>query len=271
MIVDLAIFIIAIGFYSVFVEPYWIKKTRLSLDLGKSGKKIRVVLISDLHLSLLKGSRFLTKIVEAVNLEQPAIVLMAGDFVEDSDKYISGLSKFKNLNGVKLAVLGNHDYAIKTEEITSNFNRDLGEKVCTALTQAGVKVLKNQSYTFENIVDILGLEELWTGQADLKKAYSSVSESPHPKILLVHNPDEANLISVEKINVVMAGHTHAGQIRLPLIGPIGRIPTKLGQHYDKGFFKVGGHDLFISSGLGESGLQVRSFNRPEVVIFEINL
>ena len=87
----------------------------------------------------------------------------------------------------------------------------------------------------------------------------------------MHNPDAVSDFTDEKVDLVLAAHTHGGQIRLPFLGPIGKIPTKLGQLYDKGFFDINGYKTFITSGLGTSGPRARLFNHPEVVILEVKI
>jgi len=84
------------------------------------------------------------------------------------------------------------------------------------------------------------------------------------KILLVHNPDATPLAETRGIDLVLAGHTHAGQIRLPYIGAVPHLPITIGQQFDKGYFPFGQTRLFITPGVGESTARARFFDPPEI-------
>jgi predicted MPP superfamily phosphohydrolase len=71
-------------------------------------------------------------------------------------------------------------------------------------------------------------------------------------------------------DLILTGHTHGGQIRLPLIGSLAPIPTNLGRAYDMGLFNISGGQMFISRGIGESGTRARLFCRPEISILNVN-
>ena len=85
----------------------------------------------------------------------------------------------------------------------------------------------------------------------------------------MHNPDPADRAEYNGVDLMISGHTHGGQVRLPFIGPSVPLPTTLGQQYDQGFFPYGKMSLFITSGVGESTVRARLFNPPEIVQLEV--
>ena len=91
-----------------------------------------------------------------------------------------------------------------------------------------------------------------------------------PIILIAHNPDAILYSNADRADLVIAGHTHGGQIRLPWIGSIARIPTILGNDYDKGLFEYGDQQLFITSGVSETGPRARLFNPPVISVLTIS-
>ena len=85
-----------------------------------------------------------------------------------------------------------------------------------------------------------------------------------------HNPDAVlSEITVEKADLVLSGHTHGGQIRLPWLGSISGMPNILGREYDLGLFDYQGTNLLISAGLGETGPRARLFNPPEIILLNL--
>jgi predicted MPP superfamily phosphohydrolase len=169
------------------------------------------------------------------------------------------------------AVWGNHDIVYKTSE---NYIIDRTQELRNLFTQAGILILENESIIFEkkgNLpITLIGLDELWAHRINTDKAYEDIS-SDNPIITITHNPDSIKIITKEKRknNLMVAGHTHGGQIRLPFIGPIVPLPTTLGRNYDKGLKSYENNNLFITSGIGEMGTRARLFNPPQIDIINL--
>jgi predicted MPP superfamily phosphohydrolase len=104
---------------------------------------------------------------------------------------------------------------------------------------------------------------------DYKKAVANI-DATAPQIVLSHTPDII-LKNIASADLILSGHTHGGQIRLPGIGAIPEIPTFLGRQYDEGLFNLGDQQLFITRGVGESGTRARLFCPPEISILTIDL
>lgn len=242
---------------------------------------LRVALVSDFHLGPYKQRGFATKVVKKIMALKPDIILIAGDFLAEDKKYVSFLEPLKNLSaplGV-YAVLGNHDYD-DTITLLSEEGKARSKAVTETLEVAGVealinegKILKHDGHEFI----LIGTDDIWTGYADIQKAFKSEgavalqTQHPLPSILLSHNADIVERAEKLGVNLVLAGHTHGGQIRLPFLGSVPKIPHALGNKYDRGLFDFGETQLFITSGLAETGPRARLLVPPEVALLEIKL
>jgi len=214
-------------------------------------------LISDLHLGQYKGSTHFKRVVEKLNELNPNFVLIAGDFVysidpkEIDDKF----APFADLNMPVYAVLGNHDMAPAGELLDSSLSEILSEYRVTWIDNISV---------IQDDVQILGVGELWNDEADLS-VFEEVEEDL-TNLVVVHNPDAAYLFPEKSVDLVLAGHTHGGQIRIPYIYKW-VVPTKYDWGKAQGSYEILGNSLFITSGLGEIGLPLRLFNPPEIIHF----
>lgn len=269
-------------FYGSFIESNKLAIESRTVKLSDSAShSIRAAVISDLHVGRYKKDGWANRVADEIMRLSPDVIFMAGDFVFDDAyqaKFLYPLAKLKAKYGV-FAILGNHDYGNDKKADDGSVYIDTTDTervdaITQALQQAGIKILVNSG---EKIsvdgapVYILGTDELWTRRANVKKAIESfgTTTAPYPNILLTHNPDIVKTAQAEGLNLVIAGHTHGGQIRLPWIGPVPPIPDRLGRKYDRGLFEFGKTQLFITSGLGEIGPRARLFNPPEIALLDI--
>lgn len=266
--------IIAFGVISFgsFVEPQLITVRHQHVEITPNPSRVlHAILISDTHVGPYKGERFFKRVVDTITEIHPDLILVAGDFTESKSEQISNLSPLANLTAVypTYAVLGNHDYRLGMD--TDPVDEENAAEIERVLLEYGVQLLKNEGILLdEKRLWIAGTDELWTGQADIQAALARRPLLETPTILISHNPDIVREISpAQHIELVVAGHTHGGQIRLPLIGPVPPIPDQLGRAYDRGLFDYKGSKLFITSGIGESGPRARLFNPPEIVVLTI--
>lgn len=265
-------------FYGSFIEPRLIVINQKTVQLGKNPTQtMRAAFISDMHLGPYKQADFAQKIVERISSLKPDIVFLLGDFVYGDESEAQYLVPLKNLQaplGV-FAVLGNHDYGDDSSFIKLGAKEEArAKKIHETLEGLGVKVLvgAGQKITFKGKdIFILGIDDIWTKRAGVNAALKSIdqTQSPHPSILMSHNPDSIKAAEKLEVDLVLSGHTHGGQVRLPLLGPVPPLPTALGRKYDKGLFQFGKTQLFITSGIGESGARARLFDTPEIVLMEI--
>ncbi len=272
-------------FYGSFIEPRRIVVTEQTITLrqaqddAQSTETVRVVLISDLHLGPYKQEAWTKKVVEKIQRLSPDLVVIDGDFLLEEPSHPEYLAPLKDLHakyGI-YGVLGNHDY--HEDELSQLINKpfDGNERVqgiVKTLMNAGVQMLKNQSVEIVLLSGkkflLGGVDEYWTGRADTVKTFRG-KNAALPKILVAHNPDVIWQAASQHVELMLAAHTHGGQIRLPFLGPVPNLPDALGRKYDRGLFRFDKTQLFITSGLGETGPRARLLVPPEIVLLNIEL
>lgn len=280
-----------IAIYGSFIEPWKISvmeyQAKNIIPSLPGGTDIKIALIADFHLGPYKGRRFVEKTVKKLNELDPDLILIAGDFVfvKDINAIPGIMEEFSPLKELSpplgmYAVLGNHDHGETRPEIAGVEGKNRAGLVIHGLEKTGVKVLVNESTVITQdgvpLFELGGLAEVWTGRADIKRTFG---ENPGgnslPRVLLAHNPDTVLMDNICDTDLVLAGHTHGGQIRLPYWGPIPRIPDLLGKAFDQGYFPgtnecgkngtIPARPLLITRGIGESGPRARLFAEPEIV------
>jgi len=254
-------------FYGSFVEPRFISNHNYAVQLNEpsgAGHMLKAVVIADLHVGPYKGDGWIEKIVAKTNALEPDFVFLVGDYVFNDSSQISECQPFEDLEakyGV-YAITGNHDYMDDNIKFIVN-----------TMEGWGIRFLENENVTLrtnEGTFTLVGINDLWF-DADMDEAFSDVGSSV-PVILLAHNPDVILDSLSEKADLIISGHTHGGQIRLPLVGSVAPIPDQLGRAYDRGAYQLDeGNVLIISQGLGETGARARLFNPPELTVIEIGL
>lgn len=250
---------------SVLLEPRHVvveRKTIAINDLPDAFDGFRICQITDVHHGPFTGLGFIKEVVEKVNSLNPGLVVLTGDYVDHSSKYIvpavSALCRLKSSNGV-LAVLGNHDHwmdANLTQEVFNRYN---------------VPVITNSHKLIEikdKAICVAGVGDLMEDSQDLKAAFYGVP-ADIPRILLSHNPDYAeSMPASERVDLVLAGHTHGGQVRMPFsIAPI--TMSRYGQKYAGGLVRSASRQVYVSRGIGVVGLPVRFNCPPEITIITL--
>ncbi|MBE7709800.1 MAG: metallophosphoesterase [Cyanobacteria bacterium SIG32] len=251
--------ILTLGIYSVFVEPNKLEITNYTIQ-DESLQGIKIVFASDFHIKPNQQKR-LEKIVELINLQNPDLVLSAGDFVCGHLKHTTmppediakGLGKVKSKYGF-YTTLGNHDLWHDTEEFTKN----LEANNIKVLNNANKKIIVNGKTIY-----IAGIQY----QPSMIQISNAIDNTQKPTIMLTHSPDEFKKIPQDYVNLILAGHTHGGQIRIPFIGPL-FTASSYGDKYAKGFIEEDGKKMITTTGIGTSILPIRFNCPPEIVIIE---
>jgi uncharacterized protein len=247
-------------FYGSLIEPRLLTVKEYPVALGSSSDRLRIAVITDPHLGIFKGREWLDKVVDRVNALDPDLVIVGGDIAANA----AGLEELEPLKRMKsrlgnYAVLGNYDYQTGAVEVRKR------------IESYGVEVLTNESVPIDiggKKVSLIGLDDFWYGRPDWDRALAGIPDDA-VRILVSHNPDVAPQAEADGIELTIAGHTHGGQIRLPFIGPLTRLPVLIGQRFDKGLFNFGPMRLFISPGVGESGARARLFCPPEISLLSV--
>jgi len=248
-----------------FIEPYLVeeKKTYITNDkIPGNFKNFKILFISDIHHGVVYSKARVQALVKRINDQNPDIILLGGDYV-DQKKYISSLfselKKFKSKHGV-YGVLGNHDHGSDPKEIIS------------AMKEAGITCLNNRAIWLSigiNRIRIGGVGDFWRDTPDITPIIKDVKKEF--VILLSHNPDYAEEIKTGKIDLVLSGHTHGGQGTIfGLWAPF--IPSIYGQKYRTGLIKAPRTKVLVSNGIGNVAccIPIRFFARPQINIIYLN-
>ena len=221
---------------------------------------LRVVQISEVHHSSFLSAERIREIVVEVNALGGDVVVLTGDYVSYSPYYIAGAAEA--LGGLEAplgvyAVLGNHDFWNNANEMAA------------ALEREGIVVLRNANTRLEvrgETIVMAGIDDLSVGAADLGRALCG-ADARSVRLLLSHNPGIIRRAALEAADLVLAGHTHAGQVHVPLIG----APSVYGypKQLVSGLTRVGATQIYVNRGLGTVIVPVRVGSLPEVTVFTL--
>ena len=245
------------GLYATWLEPQWIVVESVELRLKRLPPALdgfRLAQLTDLHYDTTPGEA-LTAAVDAANQLNADLIVMTGDYLSRSldhfDVCAREVGRLRARHGV-IGTLGNHDWWVDAP--VSN----------KALEAQGVSILINQSVPIERDgarLWIVGVDSVWEGHDDIEWALRGVP-SDEAKVLLVHEPDFADVAEQYPIDLQLSGHTHGGQVRLPFVGAL-TLPRH-GRKYPMGLRRVGSMYEYTSRGVGVVRPAVRFNCRPEV-------
>ena len=246
-------------------EKGWFETTRLCLKLPYLNPEFtgfRVVQISDFHIGTWTDRKKLDQVIGHVNLLQPDLVAMTGDFVTFTpDKYesdlVGALSSIRAEHG-SIAVLGNHDHWADPKIVRR------------ILDKSGVKELRNSILTLQrgkSRLHFAGVDDIMEDFDDLRSVLKQIP-SDGAAILLAHEPDFADSSAASgRFDLQLSGHTHGGQVSFPHFGPL--ILPRYGRKYPSGYYQVDGMQLYTNRGIGTAELQFR-YNCPaEITLIEL--
>lgn len=231
---------------AVALEPAWLKVSRLALP--GSGPTCRFVHISDLHHRGDIG--FTENILAAIHKEQPEFVCFSGDLIDTPGRLAEALEFIRAMGVPVFGVPGNHDHFS---------SRSFKSHQRAFAATGGAWLMNGSILSPDRSTEIVGLD-----------GFPSASLPPLRtlrRIVITHYPIVADMLSGEQATLVLAGHSHGGQVRLPFIGPL-FLPGGVGP-YDLGLFTTRSGPLYVSAGLGTSMVPVRFDCRPEITLFEI--
>lgn len=257
--------------YSGEIARHWIEITHLSVQLPKLPTAFdgyHIAQLSDIHLDGFTEPYFLREAIDHINRLHPDAVFLTGDFVTrellpQNWSIPAAWRCAEILEGLtcpqRFAILGNHDVAVSPSAVTE------------ALTHSGVTVLRNDFTSIDRGASrmwLAGLDDPVEGSPNIDRAIpESIRErAEEPILLMCHAPDFVDDLlkhpAGSAVQMMLSGHTHGGQIRLPYVPPLG-LPD-LGKKYVEGLFHLQGLQLYVNRGLGAVGLPFRLNCPPEI-------
>lgn len=265
-----------LALYAGEFERHWLEVVKKDIGLrGLSAEfdGLTIAQLSDIHLDEFTEPFLLREAIDAVNQANPDMVLLTGDYVSaqvlpqkltvdavwQCSKLLSSLQCKQ-----RYAVFGNHDIFAGEEHV--------GE----ALKYHGMTVLRNAYVPIErgaSRIWLSGLDDPCEGQPDADLAIPARirNQANEPVILMCHAPDYVDQLRMhsagQAVSLVLSGHTHGGQIQLPVIGPLWLPPG--GRKYVQGLFHLGTTQLYVNRGIGSVGAPFRFNCRPEITVFTL--
>lgn len=223
---------------------------------------LRIAFLTDLHHGPYTDLPFVTSAVRATLALNPDLILLGGDYCLREAKYIRPVfDVLKSLSaplGV-FGVLGNHDYAHGETET----RREMRRAGIEELTNGGVWVRRGGER-----VRLAGVDDLWWGKPDAGVALGE-STADDAVLMLSHNPDYCETLRDPRVGLVLSGHTHGGQVRVPgMVNPF--IPSRYGEKYSHGLVEAPTTRVYVSRGLGATGLPVRYNCPPELTLISLS-
>lgn len=261
---------ICLFIYARYIEPQLLivhNEKIVSERIKKEAAPLKFVQFSDTHLSENYTLDDLRRVINKINANKPDIIVFTGDLVDDNTKYDYQREIIKELSGLKaskgkLAVYGNHDHG-------GNGTRRYKE----TMEASDFIVLKNTSHIIDcgggQKINVIGLDDLLLGSADIKKAMKGIKEDQF-NLFIAHEPDVADKVKGFPIDMQLSGHSHGGQVTVPILGPPFTPPYA--KKYIKGMYSMGKNNrmmLYVNSGLGTTQMRYRFFNIPEITVFTL--
>jgi uncharacterized protein len=268
LLVAIAI-LFATSVYGRGVEPRWFNLKTIDVQiagLNPAFEGYRIVQLSDIHArSGVMDRQQLEKVANIANQQHPNLIALTGDYITDhpekaEEMLTSTFRQLKATDGI-VAIMGNHDREEKDDNVPLE----------RAFAQAKVKLLKNAVHSIDkdgHKLNIAGVDDVFFKYADLPLTISQLPETG-TNILLAHEPDFVDTTAAtHKFALQLSGHSHGGQIVIPFVP---RLLPHMARKYVSGHHTIDGTQLYVSSGVGTTGLpQARINCRPEISVIVLH-
>lgn len=268
LIISLISSVIAYGTFvsvsSISIVNQKISSTKINDDMND----LKIAFISDIHYNHFMNKERLTKMIERINAFKPDILLFGGDLFDDPTLYPIDENVTKELAEClsqlqadygKFAVLGETDHHESVLPIVEDL-----------LFQADFELLNNQNIQFTkegaSTIYLIGIDSLVGGNPDVEMSLQEVDTNAFT-IVLTHAPDLISQLPSNGIDLVLAGHSHGGQIALPFIGALNKKEGALS--YSKGEYWINQTQLIVSNGMGTTDTDIRIFADPQCHILRL--
>lgn len=268
LIISLISSVIAYGTFvsvsSISIVNQKISSTKINDDMND----LKIAFISDIHYNHFMNKERLTKMIERINAFKPDILLFGGDLFDDPTLYPIDENVTKELAEClsqlqadygKFAVLGETDHHENVLPIVEDL-----------LFQADFELLNNQNIQLtkegSSTIYLIGIDSLVGGNPDVEMSLQEVDTNAFT-IVLTHAPDLISQLPSNGIDLVLAGHSHGGQIALPFIGALNKKEGALS--YSKGEYWINQTQLIVSNGMGTTDTDIRIFADPQCHILRL--
>jgi predicted MPP superfamily phosphohydrolase len=255
--------------WTAWFEPRRLVVRELELPLPHWPARLaglRAGVLSDLHAGVPHaGLPAIRRVVDELNAREPDVHLLLGDYLDASqflrrdlapERVADELARLKSPLGT-VAVIGNHDW------------RSSGDRMWRALSGVGITVLEDRAVELHapgGSFWVAGLADLRHRRPDIGAALRDVPRDA-PVLMLSHDPDMFPGVP-PRVSLTLSGHTHGGQVAIPLLRrPL--LPSYYGERYARGHIVEHGRHLLVTSGIGTSGLPIRLFAPPEVLVLNL--
>jgi uncharacterized protein len=260
----------ATAFYSWYVEPRWLQCTRTTLhfrDLPAALEGLRIALLTDLHASPDTPRGLIRRAVHSALAARADMIAVTGDIAEDEQSLERALEELQQLQAPlgTYIVPGNHDY------------RDIGIEMWRSAVQrrSALQDITNQARLLDvqrhgaaALLCIAGVDDLAEGRPRLDMVHGLRRDFT---VLLAHNPDQAERArrADDDVDLVLSGHTHGGQVRLPILGAV--VNSAEHAHlYEAGVRRRPWTQVYTSRGIGTTHMRIRLLTRPEMALLTLS-
>ena len=268
------------GVYATLVEPRRVGVSRLRVavrGLPRAFDGLTIAQLSDLHHSHVVSTAYLNHCVDVANSLQPDLITFTGDYLtfgwdfwwmegpvmsdrrrapELTREVAACMGRARARHGV-FACLGNHDRWYDARAVAD------------AIRSTGVVVLRDENVAVRingEPLPIVGLDDPWAGWPNMRRAFAGV-DAPF-NLVLMHRPDYFEHWTRKGSELLLAGHTHGGQVSLPWAGPL-IMPSRYGRKYPHGLFTRGDTQMYVNRGIGVTLPPVRFNCPPEISLFRL--
>jgi predicted MPP superfamily phosphohydrolase len=261
-----------LALYAGEIERHWIDVQHVDIRLGnlpEAFRGFRIAHMADFHYGEYSEPTFIRSVVRRVNALRPDLIALTGDFISAGPMVrrisVDFAYHCADLLGKlecprKFASMGNHDVLVSRIGVTD------------ALESRGIPVLHNHAIPIEKDgarLWLAGVADTIVGtDADLSAAIPLGRQAgSEPLILMAHEPDYADEVVGSGVDLMLSGHTHGGQVRIPFM-PLMNLPP-MGKKYVEGHFSLSGLQLYVTRGIGTVGVPFRFRCPPEITLITL--
>lgn len=255
----------SVAFYARRIHPFRPKVEEIEVQLPPRAARldgVRIAFVTDTHVGPHFPAEALEPAIALVEAAAPDLVLFGGDYISESPRYLArSVAQLDRMAAAArygaFAVLGNHDVA------------NVLSRVEDAFAASTIRLLRNEAVRVDlpgGVLWIAGVDEGLLGDPDVARTFAAIPAG-EPALALWHEPDYAEAVAPHGPLLLLAGHTHGGQVRLPGIGPLA-LPLA-GHRYPAGRYTVRGMPLYVSRGVGIYRPPVRLNCPPEVTLIRL--